>query len=83
MAARNPLFSSDPFGAHDYNIDCLPPEAPYEVDIGASAAAPLKVGDHYTIDRHDCVYDLVVERVSHSAEGRWTARCRVVGSTWP
>ena len=83
MAARSVPSPPHPFGMHDYQIECLPPEAPREVDIGALVAVPLRVGDHYTIDRYDGVYDLVVERVSHSHEGRWTARCRVFELTWP
>jgi hypothetical protein len=83
MAARNDPSSPCPFGTHDYQIACLPPGAPRAVDIGALAALPLRIGDHFTIDSEDCVYDLVVERISHSAEGRWTARCRVFDPTCP
>jgi hypothetical protein len=83
MAVRKDPISSFPFGRHDYRIDCRPPGAPREVDIGACAAQPLRIGDHYTIGGGDCVYDLVVEQVSHSAGGHWTARCRVFDLTWP
>jgi hypothetical protein len=68
---------------HDYRIECRPPEAPCDVDIGALVAAPPRLGDHFTIDRHGAVYDVVVEQVSHSDEGRWTARCRVFDLAWP
>ena len=77
MAAPKAAFSPYLFGRHDYQIECLPPGAPRQVDIRASAAVPLRVGDHYTIDRSEGVYDLVVEQISHSTEGRWNARCRV------
>jgi hypothetical protein len=77
MPARSPQFFPQPFGAHDYKIECLPPEAPRQVNIGGRAAAPLEVGERYTIARHECVYDLIVEELSRLAGGRWTARCRV------
>lgn len=78
MPAHNssPAFPH-PFGAHDYKIECLPPEAPREVNIRGLAAVPLQVGERYTIARRECVYDLIVEETSHSVSGRWTARCRV------
>ena len=75
--------SGRPFGAHDYQIECLPPEAPREVNIRARIAAPLQLGDRYTIGRHGCVYDLVVEEVSRMTGGRWNARCRVSDRLWP
>ncbi|HEY4028955.1 MAG TPA: hypothetical protein VGM25_01310 [Caulobacteraceae bacterium] len=77
MPARSPQFFPQPFGPHDYRIQCLPPEAPRQVNIRGRAAAPLAVGDRYTIDRHDCIYDLIVEEISRLAGGRWNARCRV------
>jgi hypothetical protein len=83
MAARRAPLPPCPFGAHDYQITCLPPEAPRRVDIGAHAALPLRVGDHYTIDRDHDVYDLIVEEISRSAGGGWNARCRVSAPTWP
>ncbi|MEI9890531.1 MAG: hypothetical protein WDN45_07975 [Caulobacteraceae bacterium] len=33
---------------HDYRIECVPPEAPREVNIGARVAVPLQIGDRYT-----------------------------------
>jgi hypothetical protein len=81
MSALRAPFPPSPFGWHDYHIRYLPPGAPREVDIRAHAAAPLRVGDLYTIDHHDHVYELVVERVSHTPEGRWRARCRVLDLT--
>jgi hypothetical protein len=83
MAVRRLPFPPCPFGAHDYQISCLPTDAPRWVDIGAQAARPLQVGDHYTIDRDDNVCDLVVEEVSHSPGGGWSARCRVSDPRWP
>lgn len=68
---------------HDYRIEWRTPEAPGEVDIAALVAAPPRLGDHFTIDREDVVYDVVVEQVSRSNEGRWTARCRVFELAWP
>ena len=73
---------SQPFGAHDYQIDYLPAQAPREVTIRARSAAPLRVGDRYTIDRPDCLCDLVVEDFYRLAGGRWTARCRVSDLLW-
>jgi hypothetical protein len=72
-----PVDYPPPFGSHDYQIDYVPLEKPREVNIGARAALPLQVGDSYTIDRADGVYDLVVEEISRMAGGRWNARCRV------
>jgi len=77
MRMRSPRFSPQPFGAHDYQIECVPPEGPHEVNIGARHAQPLLVGDRYTIDWRDSFYDLVVEEISRTAAGRWSARCRV------
>ena len=73
---------SQPFGAHDYQIDCVPAEAPREVTIRARSAAPLQVGDRYTIDRPDGLCDLVVEEIYRLPGGRWTARCLVSGLLW-
>lgn len=77
MSARNPEFTAQPFGAHDYRIECLPPDAPREVNIRGRAAAPLAIGARYTIDRRDCLFDVIVEEITRSAGGRWSARCRV------
>ena len=77
MPVCNPQFLPQPFGAHDYRIECLPPEAPRQVNIGGRAAAPLEVGERYTIAGCECVYDLIVEELSRLTGGRWTARCRV------
>lgn len=79
-APDRPAFPAVPaFGAHDYEIECWPPEAPQEVHIQARAALPLQLGDSYTIGRDGGFYDLVVEEVSRLAGGRWNARCRVSG----
>lgn len=77
MPALDPQFFPQPFGSHDYRIECLPPEAPRRVNIRGRAAVPLEVGDRYTIDSRDCVYDLIVEEIRRLAGGRWNARCRV------
>lgn len=82
MPARSAPLWPSLFGVHDYQIDYRPSEAPREVNIGAHAALPLRVGDRYTIDRSDCIYDLVVEEISRSAEGFWNARCGVLDLTW-
>ena len=82
MPAR-PQFQPQPFGIHDYRIECTPSEGPREVNIGAHVAMPLRVGDRYTIDRRDGVYDLIVEEISRMAGGRWNARCRVSGLLCP
>jgi hypothetical protein len=82
MTVRNAQTPSAPFGAHDYQIDYAPAEAPREVSIRARAALPLRVGDRYTIGRQGRLYDLMVEDVSGVAGGRWTARCRVLDLPW-
>jgi hypothetical protein len=79
MAARSPQMLPQPFGAHDYRIEYLPPDAPRRVNIAGRAAAPLEVGERYTISSHECVYDLIVEEISRLGGGRWEARCRVSG----
>jgi hypothetical protein len=73
---------SPPFGTHDYQIEYVPAQAPREVNIRARSAAPLRVGDRYTIDRPDCVCDLIVEEIDRLAGGHWTARCRVSDLLW-
>jgi hypothetical protein len=82
MPALNAKTPAPPFGAHDYQIDYAPAEAPREVSIRARAALPLRVGDRYTVGRQGLVYDLMVEDVSRAAGGRWTARCRVLNQPW-
>jgi hypothetical protein len=79
MSAHSPQIFPHPFGAHDYRIECVPPEAPRQVNIAGRGAEPLEVGERYTIDSHDCLYDLIVEEISKVAGGRWTARCSVSG----
>ena len=83
MAAHSGDAPAGPFGPHDYRIECQPPESPRHVHIEASDGAPMRVGDHYTIDPGGEVYDLIVERVSCSAGGHWSARCRVAPPAWP
>jgi hypothetical protein len=73
---------SQPFGAHDYEIDYLPAHAPREVTIRARSAAPLRAADRYTIDRPDCLCGLVVEEIYRLAGGRWTAGRRVSDLLW-
>jgi hypothetical protein len=82
MPAHSPPDPSQPFGAHDYQIECLPADAPREVNIRARSAEPLKVGDRYTIGRTNCFCDLIVEEISRLRGGRWTARCRVSDLLW-
>lgn len=82
MPAHSPRASSQPFGAHDYQIEYLPADAPREVNIRARSAAPLRIGDRYTIGRPGCVCDLIVEEISRLRSGRWTARCRVSDLLW-
>jgi hypothetical protein len=77
MAAHSPRDLPQPFGAHDYQIEYVPADAPREVNIRARSAAPLRVGDHYTVDRPNCICDLVVEEIGRLRGGRWIARCRV------
>lgn len=77
MDAADRKFLPQPFGAHDYRIQCLPPQAPREANICGRAATPLEVGDRYTIESHGCIYDLIVEEISRLGGGRWNARCRV------
>ena len=77
MPARSPAPVPQPFKAHDYKIERLPPEAPRQVNIGGRAAAPLEVGDRYTIEADDGVHDVIVEEIRRSAGGRWSARCRI------
>lgn len=73
---------AQPFGTHDYQILFSPAEPPREVNIRAHAAVPLRVGDLFTVGRHDGTYDLVVETISHLAGGRWVARCSVSAPPW-
>jgi len=82
MRAHSPQFSPQPFGAHDYQIECLPTVGPREVNIRARRALPLRVGDRYTIDRNDGVYDLLVEEISRVTGGSWNARCSVSEPPW-
>jgi hypothetical protein len=82
MPAHSPQGSSQPFGAHDYQIEYLPADVPREVNIRAKSAAPLQVGDRYTIGRPHCICDLIVEEISRPAGDRWTARCRVSDLLW-
>jgi hypothetical protein len=77
MSASSAREPSRPFGIHDYQIEYLPVDAPREVNIRARSAAPLRVGDRYTIDRPDGLCDLIVEEIYRLAGGRWNARCRV------
>ena len=77
MTTPEPRLPQPPFGAHDYEIGPLPPDAFGQVTISALLALQPQVGDLYTIDRHDRICDLVVEEVSRRAGGRWDARCRV------
>ena len=70
------------FGAHDYHIVFPPLGAPREVNIRATDARPLRVGDSYTIGRSGQVYDLIVEEISAQAGG-WNARCRIADLQWP
>jgi hypothetical protein len=69
------------FGAHDYEILFRPLTMPREANIRAIAAAPLRVGDVYTIGRAGRLYDLVVQEISRQKSGHWNARCEV--SDWP
>jgi hypothetical protein len=77
-ASASPLM----FGAHDYHIVFPPLGTPREVNIRATDARPLRVGDNYTIGRSGRVYDLVVEEISVLAGG-WNARCRIADLQWP
>jgi hypothetical protein len=79
------MSSLDPsamFGAHDYQIVLPPLGSPREVNIRATDAEPLRVGDNFTIGRSGDVYDLVVEEISRLGEG-WNARCRISDRQWP
>ena len=82
MSASSAREPSRPFGIHDYQIEYLPVDAPREVNIRARSAAPLRVGDRYTIDRPDGLCDLIVEEIYRLAGGRWNARCRVSDLVW-
>ena len=70
------------FGAHDYQIVLPPLGAPREVNIRATNAQPLRVGDNYTIGRSGDLYDVVVEEISRLGKG-WNARCRISDRQWP
>lgn len=77
MPAHSPAPIASPFSAHDYHIVCLPRGEPSQVNIRASDALPLRVGDQYTIAGESCFCDVVVEEIIHGAGGRWSARCQV------
>jgi hypothetical protein len=72
-----PSASPAPFGAHDYQIILLPADAPRQVSIQARAALPLQVGERYTVGHDQVLYDLIVDDISHLADGLWCARCSV------
>ncbi len=74
MPVHSPEASAFPFSAHDYQIVRLSPD---QVNIRASGALPLRVGDLYTIAGESGFCDVVVEEIVHSAGGRWNARCQV------
>lgn len=82
MPALDLRNSPEPFGSHDYKIEYLPADAPREVNIRAKSAVSLQVGDRYTIDRQNCICDLIVEEISRLRGGYWTARCRVAERLW-
>ena len=69
------------FGEHDYEIVFRPRGIPLEVDINAAAAAPLRVGDHYTVGRHGLLHDLVVQEIRRLDSGAWNARCMIFRTT--
>ena len=82
MPAHSPEPSALPFSAHAYRIVRRPPGKPNRVDIHASGAAPLRVGDHYTIGGEDGFCDVVVEEIVHGADGGWNAHCHVSRLPW-
>jgi hypothetical protein len=71
-----------PFGEHDYEI--VYGRAPGalnrsgEVNVRATRARPLVVGDLFTFGRENGVWDAVVAEVTRGAEGGWNARCRMI-----
>ena len=82
MSASSGSPLPSPFSAHEYQIVCLPPDEPDEVNIRGSGAQPLRVGDLYTIAPGGCFCDLVVKEISLAAGGRWNARCQVSCLRW-
>ncbi len=82
MPAREGQSAGRPFGEHDYEIVFRPLDVPREVDIGAKAAEPLRVGDILTVGRAGCLYDLTVQAISRHEGGGWNARCTISDLHW-
>ena len=67
-----------PLGGHEYEITFGRLEQSREVDVRSSSARPLKVGETYTFDRSEGLYDVIVAEVAMVEGGGWSARCKVI-----
>jgi hypothetical protein len=86
MPTPNPGIPTDPFFAHDYQIEFAATGAPKEVNIRGRAALPPRIGDHYKLDRPDGLYDLIVETIRHSASAysdEFEPAARFFRRPWP
>ena len=68
----------EPFGRHDYEIVFGRLEIAREVNVRSVLSRPLEVGEIYTFDRAEGLYDVVVAEITPSGRGGWSARCRVI-----